>query len=101
MDMVRQLGPPTLFITSAPYEWSFPLHEWVEDEMKKQLRSKLHLPVAETLHIAHVLKELDRGLFSGTNLQNKQNHSDETQQRSVFFLRRTFKSILYTAESTI
>ena len=67
MDMVRQLGFPTLFITIAPYEWSFPMHAWVVDEMQKQLRSKLHLPVAETLHIAHVLAEAVEGFMTGAN----------------------------------
>ena len=52
IDMVRQLGLPTLFITLAPYEWSFPYHEWVEDAMRKELRSKLHLPLHETLHLS-------------------------------------------------
>ena len=67
IDLVRQLGLPSLFITLAPYEWSFPLHQWVEDEMKKQMRSKLHLPVAETLHIAHVLAQSVIGLLTGAN----------------------------------
>jgi len=70
MDMVRQLGVPTLFITIAPYEWSFPMHRWVEDELHKQMRSKLHLPVAETLHIAHVLGQAVEGLITGANQQS-------------------------------
>ena len=41
----------------APYEFSFPYHAWVKDEQAKELRSRLHLPVAETLHLVHVLKE--------------------------------------------
>eukprot|EP00959_Pyramimonas_sp_CCMP1952_P442397 9261236-Pyramimonas_sp.AAC.1 len=53
IDAVKQLGLPSLFITVSPYEWSFPCANWVEDEMAKELRSKTHLPVAETLHIAH------------------------------------------------
>ena len=67
MDMVRQIGVPTLFVTIAPYEWSFPMHQWVTDEMHKQLRSQLHLPVAETLHIAHVLAQAVHGLMTGAN----------------------------------
>ena len=54
LDLQRQLGYPTLFITIAPYEWSFPYHEWVLDEMTKQLRARLHLAGAETLHITQV-----------------------------------------------
>jgi hypothetical protein len=30
IDQVKQLGLPTLFVTLAPYEWSFPMHLWVE-----------------------------------------------------------------------
>ena len=45
------------------------MHAWVEDEMHKQLRSKLHLPVAETLHMAHVLAQSVVGLLTGANQQ--------------------------------
>ena len=69
VDVVKQLGLPTLFITIAPYEWSFPFHSWVEDEMTKLLRCKLRLPVAETLHIAHVLAQAVQGLLTGANNQ--------------------------------
>ena len=36
--------------------------------MHKQLRSKLHLPVAETLHIAHVLAQSVMGWLTGANM---------------------------------
>ena len=70
IDMVKQLGLPTMFITVAPYEWSFPYHQWVEDEAKKLLRARLQLPVAETLHIAHVLAETVLGFLTGFNQQS-------------------------------
>ncbi|CAE7763064.1 unnamed protein product, partial [Symbiodinium necroappetens] len=66
IDVVKQLGLPSLFITIAPYEWSFPFHSWVEDEMKKLLCCKLRLPVAETLHIAHVLAQAAQGPADGS-----------------------------------
>ena len=69
IDAVKQLGLPTLFISIAPYEWSFPFHSWVEEEMTKLLRCKLRLPVAETLHIAHVLAQTVQGLLTGANNQ--------------------------------
>ena len=69
IDVVKQLGLPTLFVTIAPYEWSFPFHTWVEDEMTKLLRSRLRLPVAETLHTAHVLAQTVQGLLTGANNQ--------------------------------
>ena len=70
IDLQRQIGYPTLFFTIAPYEWSFPYHDWVLDEMGKSLRSRLHLPAGETLHITHVFKELVRGLLTGWNQKN-------------------------------
>ena len=70
IDGVKQLGFPDLFITLAPYEWSFPYHEWVVDEMTRQLRKKLRHPVAETLHIAHVLAQTVVGLLTGANKQS-------------------------------
>ena len=71
IDVVKQLGLPSLFITIAPYEWSFPFHAWVEDEMTKLLRCRLRLPVAETLHIAHVLAQAVQGLLTGANNQRE------------------------------
>ena len=65
MDMVKQLGLPSLFITIAPYEWTFPYADWIVDEMQKELRAVLHLPVAETLHIAHVLHQTAVGFLTG------------------------------------
>ena len=57
LDLQRQLGYPTLFLTIAPYEWSFPHHVWVRDELDKAFRNRLHLPAAETLHAAHVMSQ--------------------------------------------
>ena len=66
LDMVRQIGYPKIFWTLSPYEWSMPYHEWVRDEMTKALRSRLHLPVAETLHVTHVLYQTVKGLLIGS-----------------------------------
>ena len=65
VDMVRQLGPPVIFWTFSPYEWSFPYHVWIRDAMSKVLRGRLFLPIAETLHLAHVMSQLVRGLLTG------------------------------------
>ena len=65
IDMVRQLGPPALFWTFAPYEWSFPYHAWIRDSLAKQLRGRLFLPIPETLHLAHVMTQIARGLLTG------------------------------------
>ena len=70
IDMQRQCGLPRLFRTRAPIETTFPYHQWVLDEMEKSGHSRRHLAGPETLHMAHVLTELDRGLFTGTNTKN-------------------------------
>ena len=77
VNMVKQLGHPTLFVTISPYEWTFPYHEFVKDEMQKNLRSTLHLPIAETLHIAHVLMETVEGLLAGGLIQGRQRRPDD------------------------
>ena len=70
LDVQRQVGLPTLFLTIAPYEWGFPYHAFMEDEMAKLLRSRLWLPAAETLHLAHVLTQVLVGFVTGKNHQN-------------------------------
>ena len=67
VDLQAQIGWPSLFITISPYEWSFPYALWLEDELQKCLAARLHAPVGETLHIAHVLTEAIRGLLAGDN----------------------------------
>ena len=67
VDLQSQIGWPSLFITISPYEWSFPYALWLEDELQKCLAARLHAPVGETLHIAHVLTEAIRGLLAGDN----------------------------------
>ena len=71
LDLQKQVGLPYLFRTRAPYERSFPYHQWVLDEMAKTGRGRQELPGPETLHMAHVLKELDRGYFTGFNKQTQ------------------------------
>ena len=67
VDLQDQIGLPQLFITISPYEWSFPYHQWVQDEMEKLCRKRLDLPIAETLHIAHVLTQAVKELVTGAN----------------------------------
>ena len=45
VDLQRQIGWPSLFITVAPYEWSFPYHAWMEDSVIKSRKIK-ELPVS-------------------------------------------------------
>ena len=86
IDVVKQLGLPAIFLTVAPYEWSFPFHSWVEDEMAKLLRARLRLPAAETLHIAHVLAQAAQGLLTGANGRSAaQGRADRPPWRSHVF----------------
>lgn len=66
IDMQRQCGNASLFRTRAPYEMTFPYHEWVMHEQRTAGRSRMHLAGAETLHMAHVLLELDKAFISGS-----------------------------------
>ena len=84
VDVVKQLGLPTLFLTIAPYEWSFPFHAWVEDEAQKMLRSRLKLPVAESLHIAHVLTQVVTGLLTGANQKKTERSHKKGWQSHIF-----------------
>ena len=65
LDMQRQCGNASLFRTRAPYERSFPYHEWVMHEQATLGRPRQHLAGAETLHMAHVLLQLDKGYICG------------------------------------
>ncbi|CAE7341203.1 Pif1, partial [Symbiodinium sp. CCMP2456] len=67
IDTQRQCGFPALFKTMAPWEYSFPYHVFVLDEMEKGGRGRMQLAGLETLHTAHVFTELSRGLYSGLN----------------------------------
>ena len=78
LDMVRQLGLPQLFITFAPYEWSFPYHAWIEDSLEKHLRSRLHLAPLESLHIAHVLAQTVVNALTGSTQDVQGKHKPWT-----------------------
>ena len=71
LDMQKQLGFPTMFLTIAPYEWSFPYHAFMEDEIQKTLMARLWLPGPEALHMAHVLTQCVVGLLTGGNRQSQ------------------------------
>ncbi|OLP77525.1 ATP-dependent DNA helicase PIF1 [Symbiodinium microadriaticum] len=65
IDMQRQCGNASLFRTRAPYERTFPYHRWILHEQEVLGRPRQHLAGAETLHMAHVLLQLDKGYFCG------------------------------------
>ena len=67
VDLQKQIGWPSVFITISPYEWSMPYHSWVEDELQKTLAARLQAPATETLHITHILTQAVKGLLLGAN----------------------------------
>ena len=69
VDLVRQIGFPTIFFTMAPFEWAAPYHEFLKDAMQKLLRRRLHLAPFETLHLAHCMTQIVSGLITGKNKQ--------------------------------
>ena len=65
LDMQRQCGHASLFRTRAPFERTFPYHVWVMEEQAALGRPRQHLAGAETLHMAHILLQLDKGFICG------------------------------------
>ena len=65
VDLVKQLEVPKCFWTFSPSEWTMPYHNFVTDEMTRTLRQRLHLPVAETLHLTHFLLQVAKGFLLG------------------------------------
>ena len=57
IDMTRQCGYPAFFRTFAPYEWTLPYHVYMLDQTNKQERCRLQLPIHETLHSAHLMRQ--------------------------------------------
>jgi hypothetical protein len=100
IDLVKQLGLPTLFITCAPYEWGMPYAQWIEDEMEKLLRTRLHLPVAETLHIAHVLGQAVVGLLTGANRQSGIS-SDKNARKKRGWTKHVFSAKDQSGKTTV
>ena len=80
VDLQRQCGNASLFRTRSPYERTFPYHRWVMDEQQKLGKTRQHLAGAETFHMSHVLRQMDKGFICGTKYdvnkpsRNWQNH---------------------------
>ena len=70
LDLQRQCGPPVLFKTWAPYEWSAPYHSWLLDSMTNGHRSRQHLAGPETLHLTHIMTEMFREWAHGGAVKN-------------------------------
>ena len=97
-DMVKQCGYPKLFITQAPFEKSMPYHAFIDDQLAKLTRDRVHLPIPETLHMTHVMMETARGLVTGQNNRKtdtrgwkRQLFRDETGGRMALMARIEFQ----------
>ena len=64
-DISLQYGEPDLFLTVAPYEWSFPYPYWVEKLLTAVGGGPTDAPAAEVLAMAHALHQLAAGLLCG------------------------------------
>ena len=49
-DLVRQIGPPQLYWTFAPWEFSFFYSEFLLDELRKQLRGRFGAPACRPFY---------------------------------------------------
>ncbi|CAE6968633.1 unnamed protein product [Symbiodinium sp. CCMP2592] len=65
MDVVAQLGPPDLFLTVSPWEWSLPWPYWLERARRMRGLEPTELPGQETLCLAHLLVQVVRGFLCG------------------------------------
>lgn len=66
-DAVQQFGPPSIFLTISPYEWSFPAPPWLISLRHITGRGPTELAAYETTHIVHVLEQIIRGYLCGSN----------------------------------
>ena len=67
LDAVAQHGPPSLFLTISPYEWSFPLPPWLTSLREVTGKGPTELALLETSHIVHVLEQIICGYLCGSN----------------------------------
>jgi hypothetical protein len=74
IDAVRQFGPPTLFLTISPSEWSFPLPPWLKTLQQLTGLGETELSAYETLHFVNVLEQLVRGYMCGSNDSRWKSH---------------------------
>lgn len=74
IDAVFQYGPPSIFITLSPFEWTFPKPQWLTQAQSISGKGPTELPCLETLNIVHTLEQIVRGYFTGTNSNKWNNH---------------------------
>ena len=67
LDAVRQHGPPSVFVTISPYEWTFPFPIFVQKARERVGKPIQSVAVLETVCIAHALEQIVRGYLCGSN----------------------------------
>ena len=63
-----------MFLTISPFEWSFPIPPWLESLRNVLGKDPTEIAAFETLHFTHVLEQLIRGYFCGSNSKRWTNH---------------------------
>ena len=74
LDALAQHGPPSLFLTISPYEWTFPIPPWLSALRELTARGPTELAAFETFQITHVLEQIIRGYLCGSNDKKWTNH---------------------------
>ena len=74
LDIVRQYGYLSLFITISPSEWTFTLPQWLHNIKQRNTLGPTQTPFFETTHFIHVLEQIVRGYLCGTNDQRWKSH---------------------------
>ena len=74
IDAVDQFGYPTAFVTINRYEWSFPMPKWIDNARLLSGCGPTKLAAFETMHIAHILEQIVRGYFCGSNTKMWNEH---------------------------
>lgn len=65
LDVCAQLGEPQLFVTIAPYEWSFPWPYWVTRARAAAGVGPTEMSGIEVLSVAHALQQMCAGFLCG------------------------------------
>ena len=74
IDVVRQFGFPSMFITISLFEWTFPFPPWLDHLRNQTGKGATELAIPKTIHIAHVLEQYIRSYLCGSNTKRWKNH---------------------------
>ena len=98
LDVVRQFGFPSFFVTISPYQWTFPWPRFIEEIRQEHCLEPTDLPLLETLHVAYVLEQVARGYLTRANSNRWCHHVLNNQEQPAqsnlltYFYRMEFQS---------